>query len=747
MDIQFKINISRCRTLVAAMLGPATLFVSMGVASGAAPVNDEEDEFVDEAPLDDYYRWLREDRVGPQKGPGSLLEAWSQMEKMPNATGAGGAIWQLLGPAPLISGSTILGGRTPSVAVDPGDPNTLYIGAALGGVWKSADAGATWTPLTDDQPSLAMGWVVVDPTDSNVVYAGTGEQDNSGDSYYGAGVLRSLDGGATWDRLGEDAFVRPDGGSAHISRIVIDPNSPEVVYVASNLGLFKSSDRGETWDLKLSGKIPDNAAVTELVMDPTDSSILYAGVAVPSSATNKGIYKSTDFGETWTLLDIGLPQPSISRISIGISRSNPLILYAAVNNASMSSDIWRLKTTDGGETWTTLPSCSGSGCGQGSYNSAVAVDPNNPDIVYQAAVNMFRSSNGGQTWTSRSGGHVDFHSLVFDDFGHLYITNDGGIFVLDTSNDTLSSLNGGVAITQFYAGVAQHPTDGGIVQAGSQDNGSQRTTGDPLWHEVCGGDGAYQAIEGADGDPDRVWYCSSQYLGIRKTINNGQSTFAVTNGILDLSTATFVAPYKMDPNNSQVLLAGTRTLWRTEDGAANWVANSPTLSTSIRSIAFAPSASSTNYYVGATNGEIWRTTDTGGSWMRVDSEMPAKVVTHIAVHPKDANIVYATFSGFSTGHVFRSMDAGDTWDDISGDLPNLPTLALLIDISTQTPALYVGTDLGVFRSLDDGQSWERFSAGLPNVRVEDLVLNPDTGVLVAATHGRGAWQLVVQQGE
>src|SRR5262249_54779943 len=210
-------------------------------------------------------------------------------------------------------------------------------------------------------------------------YAGTGEQDNAGDSYYGAGVLRSTDAGVTWDRLGEEAFVRPNGGSAKIFRVVIDPNSPEGIYVASNLGLFQSPARGETWNLKLSGKTPDNAAVTDLVMDPTDSSILYAGVAVPSSATNKGIYKSIDAGETWTLLDIGLSQQSISRINLGISRSNPLILYAAVNNASMSGNIWRLKTTDGGETWMSLPSCT-SGCGQGSYDLAVPGDPNNPSI-------------------------------------------------------------------------------------------------------------------------------------------------------------------------------------------------------------------------------------------------------------------------------------------------------------------------------------------------------------------------------
>src|SRR5262249_3452071 len=307
------------------------------------------------------------------------------------------------------------------------------------------------------------------------------------------------------------------------------------------------------------------------------------------------------------------------------------------------------------------------------------------------------------------------------------------------------SLNSNLGITQFYPGVAVHPLDASIVLAGSQDNGSDKTTGGLQWRITCGGDGAYQAIEGTDGDPDNVWYCSSQHLGIRKTINNGQSTLSVVSGIVDRADGSaFVAPFLVDPNSSNVLITGTRSVWRSEDGAANWVANSPQLTAgNIRSLAFARQDSATTYFAGTSVGEIWRTTDAGANWTMVSGGLPTmRVVTHLAVDPSASNPVSATFSGFGTGHVFRSADQGESWLDISSNLPNLPATALLIDAYGAIRTLYVGTDLGVFRSLDDGMSWERFSPGLPNVRVEDLVLNPITGMLVASTHGRGLWRLM-----
>jgi len=720
----------------------ASLIILLIAATSTAANALEDDEMEAEGPIEEYLRWLTENRLGPDKGFGSLLQGWREVEQTPRSNGANEAFWEFLGPAPLTSGSTRLGGRTNSIAIAPTNTSTLYIGTALGGVWRSTNLGASWMPLTDDQPSLAMGSVCVDPTNANIIYAGTGEQNNSGDSYYGAGVLRSMDGGASWTRVGESEFVVPTGGGATISRVLVDPASPNIVYVASNFGLFKSANRGDTWELKLSGRSP-LAAVSELVMDPSDSRILYAGLGLPASAANKGIYKSTDSGETWTQLDIGLPTANIGRINFDISRSNPQILYAAVHNPTAGAPIFRLKTTDGGASWKPLPDCSGS-CGQGAYNLTVAVHPHNPDIVYQGAVSLFRSTDGGATWNTRGSGHPDHHALKFDDEGNLYIGSDGGLFLLNAA-DQLFSLNTNLGITQFYPGVAVHPLNASIVMAGSQDNGSDKTTGDLQWRVICGGDGAYQAIEGMDGDPDNVWYCSSQHLGIRKTINDGQSTFSAVSGILDRAAGSaFVAPFLIDPNSSNVLITGTRSVWRTEDSAANWVANSPELTTgTIRSLAFARLDSATTYFAGTSAGEIWRTTDTGANWTLVSTGLPtARIVTHLAVDPFDSNIVYATFSGFGTGHVFRSMDQGDSWRDISSNLPNLPTTALLIDAYGAIRTLYVGTDLGVFRSLDDGASWERFSPGLPNVRVEDLVLNPNTGVLVASTHGRGLWRLI-----
>jgi photosystem II stability/assembly factor-like uncharacterized protein len=711
------------------LLGAATL----GLFCWPLAAGENEDE--KETAGMKYLEWLLEGRLTPQGAMGSLLDAWRQAQAVPNNNA--NAYWEPLGPAPLLGGTTRLGGRTNAIAIDPRDPDVIYLGAAMGGVWKTVDGGASWTPLTDDQPSLAMGAIAIDPVNPDIVYAGTGESNFSGDSYYGIGVLRSEDGGATWMQLGGDVFINPAGGGARIARILIDPNAPETIYAGSTYGLYKSADSGQSWELKLSSRT--QAAITDLLIHPTNSNVLYAAVSVPNGSNNKGIYRSVDAGETWQQLDIGLASNQIGRINIAIAPSNPLILYASIGNAAGGSvQMFRLKSADGGDTWQQLPSCTAS-CNQSSYNNIIRVHPENPDIIYQGAVNLFRSTDGGQSWSSTTRGHVDHHWLVFDQLNRLYIGSDGGAFRINTDDGT-TDLNTNLATLQFYAGIALHPANDNYILGGTQDNGSEQYTGEPTWHRVCGGDGAYQAIEGLDGDPDNVWYCSSQNLAIRKTRDGGRTTQSATNG-LDRANAAFIAPFVIDPNNSQVLITGTRGVWRSENGAGLWQRNSPAdLSPStIRCLAFAPSDSNT-YYAGAT-GRIFRTTDAGQSWTLVSSGIPNAVVTHIAVSPLDSNTVYATVTGFGTGHVFRGNDAGNSWTDISGNLPNVPATALLYDATGNAPVLYVGTDIGVFRSLDDGASWERFNNGLPTVRVEDLVLNPKTGAIVASTHGRGMWRL------
>ncbi len=699
----------------------------------AKPVENDEGE----DPGLRYIEWLLEDRVTATGVKGSLLKAWRAAQLVPSTPLA--ALWEPLGPAPLVNrGGTRFSGRTNALAVDPRDPNVIYIGAALGGVWKTTDGGGSWTPKTDDQPSLAMGAIAIDPLNPDTVYAGTGEENFSGDSYYGAGILRSDDAGDTWTRLGEDVFVDPNGGGARISRLLINPEVPSTLYAATTWGLFKSTDSGKAWTLKLSSRT--QAAVTDLLMHPKDPDILYAAVSVPNSAPNKGLYRSLDGGETWEKLDLGLAPNQIGRIMIAQSPSIPQILYASVGNAGGGSvQMFRLKSIDGGETWQPLPDCT-SGCNQSSYNNVIRVHPDNPDVVYQGAVQLYRSLDGGQTWSITTRVHVDHHWLVWDQTGNLYVTSDGGVIRINP-DDSTSNLNTNLATLQLYPGVALHPTNLAFILSGSQDNGSMEYMGDPAWLQVCGGDGAYQAIEGPDGDPDNVWYCSSQNLVIRKTEDGGQTTHPATNG-LDRTGAAFIAPYIIDPSDSNVLLAGTHGMWRTEDATGIWQRNSePDLSpASIRCLAFAPQSSATTYYAGST-GRIWRTNDTGQTWTEVSQGLPNFTVTHIAVSSQDSSRVYATFSGFGNGHVFRSAGAGDTWTDISGNLPNVPTTALLLDETGDTPIIYVGTDIGVFRSLDDGLDWERFNNGLPTVRVEDLVLNPITGVLAASTHGRGMWRL------
>jgi photosystem II stability/assembly factor-like uncharacterized protein len=673
---------------------------------------------------------------------GALERARGQMEvlrrpSLGTVPPISGTTWQPIGPRAIPTSGTSIG-RISAIAVHPTDGNTLYIGGAQGGVWRTSDGGATWTPLTDKQCSLAMGSIALDPVNPSIVYAGTGEQHFSADSYYGCGVLRSLDGGNTWTRLGATVFVR-----GRISRMLIVPSTAGTVatttiFAASDNGLFRSTDGGANWTLVRSG------IATDFVIDPTDDRIVYTAIR------QQGVFRSANRGTTWEPLGTGFATTSIGRINIAIVPSSPTTLYASVANltTSMLNGIWR--TIDSGVTWTQLAATGASCSTQCWYDMYIAVHPTNPNQLYFGGVSMYRSLDGGTTFSaigSLIGGgaiHVDQHYLTFDPRNpqRIYAANDGGIYRSDNAGTTWASLNAGLELTQFYSGISLHPSERTIVLGGTQDNGTLRYSNSPTWAAVIGGDGGFTAI-----NPDNPavqfgetqWTTTSQSSGPRRS--DGAGFIRKVNGIVTTETALFIPPLVMDPSNPSVLYFGTNRLYRTRDAAESWTPISPLIATTGAISSIAPAATDPNtIYVGTSTGNLMVTRDSGIAWTTRTTGLPTRAITDIAVDRADPLTAYVTVSGFGGNHVFRTVNAGQSWSSASGNLPDLPVNAVLLDPVSRAFVL-VGTDLGVFVSADSGSTWTVIDDGMPNVAVFDLAYNPATASLVAATHGRGMFQL------
>jgi photosystem II stability/assembly factor-like uncharacterized protein len=647
-----------------------------------------------------------------------------------------GSQWTSIGPAAIpISGGSI--GRLTAIAVHPTDPATIYIGGAQGGVWKTTDGGAGWVPLTDGECSLAMGWLAIDPVNPNIVYAGTGEQHFSGDSYYGCGLLRSTDGGATWTQHGASVF-RTSTGGARISRVVLDPATAGTVsttrlYVASDFGLHVSPDGGDSFTQTLAG------IVTDLVMDPTNPAVLYAAVR------GTGVYKSANSGAAWTLQSTGFAT-TMQRINLAIAPSAPGTVYASVQSGGSDlAGIWR--TIDGAATWEKRTATNASCGNQCWYDMTIAVDPADSTVVYFGGVYLFKSTNGAESFTSISGNiHVDQHVLAFapSDRGQLFVGNDGGIYRSVNGGSSWTSLNTNLVLTQFYEGIALHPWDPQVVLGGTQDNGTLLSSGVPSWSHVLGGDGGFTAIDHRNPltrYAETQWAASSGYSGPRRSDGGGYNL--KTSGIDLADRALFIPPLVMDPTDPAVLYFGTYRVYRTADRGESWTPISLDLTTgSGRISAIAPAAADPAViYVGTSDGLVQVTENGGAAWApRSLPTSGARYVQDIAVDPRDPLTAYVVVSGFLTPHVFRTTDGGRTFTNVSGSLPDTPVNAVVVD-PTSRGTVVIGTDLGTYLSADSGSTWTPLTDGMPNVAVFALEYNANTGTLIAATHGRGMFQL------
>ncbi|HMB68852.1 MAG TPA: FlgD immunoglobulin-like domain containing protein, partial [bacterium] len=676
-----------------------------------------------------------------------------------------GAPWQAAGP-------TNVGGRITAIAVDPNDDARIWIGGADGGVFTSSDTGVTWTPQLDGFGGLSIGALAYHPSDPDILLAGTGEANASGDSYDGIGLLKTTDGGATWSVTGL-------ANAQRIGRIAWNPVDTDVIHVAVSGGLFskgphrgmyRSTDSGSTWAQTLF--VSDSTSAIDVAVDPVTPDNVYAAfwerlrgpdnrsVAGPTS----GIWKSTDGGDSWSLLTNGLPSGSqTGRIGLAVAASSPQTVYAIYADTPGSFD-GVYKTTNGGASWSRIDDgndLNGAYSSFGWYFGNIRVDPTNANTVWTVGLNAYRSTDGGVNWTNMTSGnrtHVDHHDLWIDPSNpsRIYDGNDGGFYV-STNGGSVWAHRNTLPITQFYA-VTVDPQVPARIYGGTQDNSTPRTLTGALddWDVLIGGDGFTAIVDFTDSD---VMYGEYQFGGLSKT-TNATSAFPsfslVKSGISGSDRTNWHAPVVMDPNNHLVLYFGTNKCYKTTNGAGSWTAISGDLTDgpgggsltfgTLTTIAVSATAPNT-IYTGSDDGNVYVTTNGGGNWTEIDAGLPVRWVTRVAVDPADDAVAYVTFSGYKEDeflpHVFRTTNHGASWTDISGNLPDTPVNDIVPD-PADAGRLFLATDVGVFVTNDLGGSWELLGAGLPLSVVVDLELHDGTRTLVAGTHGRSAWTLDLQ---
>jgi hypothetical protein len=679
-------------------------------------------------------------RVSPSAWPKSQAAAAQEQAAAPqgqvSSQGAVAALTAGIQPSdwtPLGPGN--IGGRTRSLVIHPTNPSIMYLGSVGGGIWKTVNGGTNWTILNDFMPSLAIGALIMDPKNANILYAGTGES-YPGDGLRGAGVFKTTDGGVTWNQLASTA----NANWYYTNRLAISPVNSQILLAATQTGIYRSTDGGASWNLVL------NDISTDLEWHPTDGNLVVA------SGNNNASYWSNNAGVTWTA---STGMPAFGRVELAVAKSSPSTIYASVYQNG--GEVYR--STDGGHTFTLRNTGSQLLSGQGWYDNAIWVDPLNPSNLLIGGVGMNMSTDAGATWQSVWVGdlHADQHYII-EAGGYsasnraVYVTNDGGIFRTDNFLNVANgsfwySVNHDLGVTQFYAG-AGNPNNG-MVAGGTQDNGTPRYNGTYNgWLDVIGSDGGWTASDpnlAADGSS--YWYGETQYWNtIRVHLDASGNPLDNTSFSGTSDNGYFIPPMILDPNNPQRLYKGGSQLWRLDNARtaawdAPWTIVRPSGET-ISAIAVAPGNSNV-IWVGH-YGSVWSTSNglaATPTWnQRGAGVLPSEYCTRVTIDPTNVNRIYVTYGGFNHNNVWKSEDGGNTWTSIVNNLPAVPCRTLVVN-KWNSNRIYVGTEIGVFASEDRGATWSPSNDGPANASVDELFWVGNK--LTAATHGRGMFRITV----
>ena len=688
-------------------------------------------------------------------------------------------------------GPAMTSGRIVDLAVDPRDHRIWYVAVASGGLWKTTNAGTTFTPVFDDQPSYSIGCVTIDPNDSLTVWVGSGENNSQRSVSWGDGVYKSTDGGKSWKNVGL-------AKSEHIGKIVVDPRDSKVVYVAAqgplwnaggDRGLYKTTDGGKTWKDVLT--ISENTGVSDIAMDPSNPDVLYASAyqrrrhvfTLINGGPESAIYKSTDAGATWTKLTAGLPKEDMGRIGLAIAPKEPKTVYAIIEASRKTGGFFRSK--DGGGNWEKM---SSHVSGSPQYYQEIFVDPNEPNRVYSMDVYVRVSDDGGKTFRKleEKFKHVDSHAMWIDpdNSDHFMIGCDGGLyetFDRGANWDFKSNLS----VTQFYRISADDGLPFYHVYGGTQDNfslgGPSRTTTahgitNSDWYVTLGGDGFRTVPDPKD---PNILYAESQYGGLARFDKRTGEALDIQpqpTGNMDPLRLNWDSPLIVSPHQSNRIYFAAQYLFRSDDRGNTWKPVSGDLTRKIDRNklpvmgrvwgidAVAKNTSTSFYgnivslaesplkegliYAGTDDGLIQVTDDGGGSWKKLEkfAGVPELTyVSHVAPSQHDANTVYAAFDNHKTGdfkpYVLRSTDRGATWKSIASDLPKSGPVYVVVEDPIDKSLLFAGTEYGLYFSQNGGSNWIRLKGGMPTIAVRDLQIQKRRDDLVVGTFGRGIYIL------